>query len=69
MTEEERNDFKSILSETIHTSFRKGCDGGGSHEVWMAIRKMDGKQWDSAIDWIIWALEYSGYEISRKTKA
>jgi hypothetical protein len=53
---DELNDF---LAETVHTSFRKGCDGGGSDEVWSAIRKMDPAQWDGAIKWMVWALRVS----------
>jgi hypothetical protein len=53
---DELNDF---LAETVHTAFRKGCDGGGSAEVWNAIKRMDPTQWASACDWMIWALRVS----------
>lgn len=50
------DELADFLSETVHTSFRKGCDDGGSHEVWMAIKKMDPQQWSSACEWMIWSL-------------
>ena len=61
------DELTDFIAETVHTSFRKGCDGGGSHEVWSAIRKMEPKQWASACDWMIEALRVStGRENLRK---
>jgi hypothetical protein len=60
--------IRSILAETVHTAFRKGCDGGGSFQVWTAIRNMDNDQWGNAIEWMIYCLDVSGYEIKQKKK-
>jgi hypothetical protein len=64
--EEAQAHIKSILAETVHVAFRKGCDGGGSHEVWDAIGKMRPEQWSNAIGWMLWALDYSGIEVRIK---
>ena len=57
-------EFAMILSETVHTAFRKGCENGG--EVHTAIKNMPNKDWGEAIDWMIYAIEECGYEIRKK---
>lgn len=61
-------ELTSVLAESFHTAFRKGCDGGGSHLVWKAIRDMDNEQWASAIDWTLYCIEESGYKIVKKSR-
>lgn len=63
---EEQAHIESLFAETVHTAFRKGCDGGGSHEVWTAIGKMQPSQWRNAIGWMLWALDQSGIEVRVK---
>jgi hypothetical protein len=53
------DELRDHLAETVHTSLRKGCDGGGSHEAWKAIRDMDPEQWSAAVEWMVWALRYT----------
>lgn len=64
MTQEEEDHIKSILAETVHTAFRKGADSTKAHEAWTAIRDMP--DYSEAIDWMLWALDYSGYQIVKK---
>lgn len=58
------SELKGILAETIHAAFRKGCEEGLS--VHAAITKMPNAEWAKAIDWMLWALNESGYKIVRK---
>lgn len=50
-----------VISETVHTAFRKGCENG--HDVWQAIRDMPAENWSEAVNWMIWAMRESGYKI------
>lgn len=56
----------SLLGEAFHTSLRKSCDGGGSHEAWLAIKEMDREQWSNALRWTLWCLRESGYDVIKK---
>lgn len=57
-------DATELLSEIVHTAFRKGCDNGT--KVWTAMRDMPREDWGAAIEWMVYALGESGYEIVEK---
>ena len=48
-----------FMGETVHTAFRKGCDGPAAIKVWNDIKAMPSEQWVSAVSWMCWALAYS----------
>lgn len=49
--------LRDVLSESVHTAFRKGCrDDNG---VWRAIADMNPDEWDSAVEWMLWAIDVS----------
>lgn len=64
MTNNDDSELRDILSETVHTAFRKGCEEG--FHVWAAISAMNNKEYGNAIAWVIWALGEMGYEIRKK---
>lgn len=49
------------LGEGFHTAFRKGVDGKGSHQVWLAIHAMTGDGYGEAVAWLRSSLDY-GWE-------
>ena len=54
------------LGETVHTAFRKGCDGKHASAVWLAIKEMPQEQWTGALHWMLHALRATGYDIVKK---
>lgn len=54
------------LGETVHTAFRKGCDGKHAHAAWLAIKEMPREQWAGALHWMLYALRVGGYDIVKK---
>jgi hypothetical protein len=59
---------RDVLGETIHTAFRKGTDAPQSVKIWNAISNMDPEEWVRVLDWILWALGYSGYRLIERRK-
>lgn len=63
---EHDQDARYALAETVHTAFRKGAEGVEAHAIHTAITDMPNEQWSAALDWMLMALDASGYRIVRK---
>lgn len=58
LTVKQYRELEGILAETVHTAFRKGASGDEAHAVWQAMHNLPSEQWESAIDWMLWAIVY-----------
>jgi hypothetical protein len=63
---EHDQEVRYALAETVHTAFRKGVDGVEAMAVHRAITDLPDEQWSAALDWMLMALDTSGYQIVRK---
>ncbi len=53
-----RDEWKSVLGEGIHVSFRKGTDHPQAHDYWKSIQDMPSDLWDDVLDYLVFSLEY-----------
>jgi len=56
-------DIISMLGEGVHTGLRKGTDAPSSGPLWQAISKSDDGAWSAALNYALWGLRYSGWQI------
>jgi hypothetical protein len=59
-----RDQAVSILGEGIHSSLRKGCEGGA--HAWDAIEAMDDEQWSAALAFLVDGLSQMGLLLARR---
>lgn len=52
-----RDEWKSVLGESIHTGFRKGTERPGSGDAWRYIADLDSEMWDDVLGWVVYCLE------------
>lgn len=62
-----KDEILSMVGEGIHTGLRKGTDAESSGPMWQAIANSSDGGWSEALDWFLWGLRYSGWEIVRVT--
>jgi hypothetical protein len=63
---EAKKEFREIIGEAIHTTFRKGCDAPEANEIWNLINNMSEEKWSEYLDFLVWGLEYSGFSFMLK---
>lgn len=56
----------SLLGEGIHTSLRKIGDTEEAANAWAAISNMAPGEWSKHLEWTLWGIRESGYDICKK---
>jgi hypothetical protein len=56
----DRETFGDVLAEGFHTAFRKGAYSTEAHDIWTAIRNLPEGEWDKAMDYVMFGLEFGG---------
>ena len=59
-------DSLALIGEGLHSGLRKIGDTKEAADAWAAIHNMAPGEWTKYLEWTLWGIRESGYDICKK---